>query len=171
LFSSIGVIKKGLAFPWGNGGRLSELLGKDIVVSPGKIGDLKWWGFSMKYLAAGFVAALSLILMLENNQAGEKKGKAKFTIPEVMKEAHQSKLMEKVANLKATDAEKKTLVELYTALSQNPPPKGEAASWKAKTGALIAAAKKAAEGDEKAAMSLLKLASCKGCHNVHKEDD
>ncbi len=121
----------------------------------------------MKYLFAGVIAMVSLLLVLGDNNAGEK---AKYTIPEVMAKAHKgaTALMPKVAKGKASDDEKKQLVELYTALSKNEPPKGDAADWKTKTTALVDAAKKAADGDEAAAKSLPKLANCAACHKAHK---
>jgi len=124
-------------------------------------------GTTMKFVAAGFVAALSLVLVMTDNHAGEK-DKAKFTIAEVMAEAHKSGLMKKVAEGKAEAEEKTKLVELYTALSLNTPPKGEEKTWKQVTGDLVKAAKSAAKGDEKAAKSLLKLAACTGCHQKFK---
>jgi hypothetical protein len=102
--------------------------------------------------------------MGENN-AGEK---AKYTIPQVMKKAMKGGLCGKVASGKASDEEKAQLVELFTALSQNTPPQGDAKSWKEKTSALVDAAKKAAKGDEGAGAALKKAAVCKACHDVHK---
>src|SRR5262245_14736539 len=98
----------------------------------------------MKYLFGGAIAMVSVLLVMSDNQASEK---AKYTIPEVMAKAHKGGLMKKVASGKASDAEKKDLVELYTALSKNEPPKGDAADWKTKTKALVEAATKAADGD------------------------
>jgi hypothetical protein len=72
----------------------------------------------------------------------------KFTIKEVMEKAHKSGLCKKAGEEKTSKDENKELLELYTALSQNKPPKGDAASWKEKTGALVTAAKAAAAGDK-----------------------
>ena len=121
----------------------------------------------MKYLFAGVIASVSMLLVLGSNDAGEK---AKHTISEVMKKAHAGKgaIMKKVADGTANADEKKALVELYTSLSKNEPPKGEKADWKTKTDALVGAAKKAADGDDAAAKSLTKLANCMGCHKAHK---
>lgn len=121
----------------------------------------------MKFVAAGVVAALAFVLALTENHAGEKK--AKYTTKEVMAEAHKGGLMKKVADLKADDEEKKKLVELYTALSQNDPPKEESKKdWKQQTGDMLKAAQLAADGDEKAAKSLLKLVNCQNCHKKFK---
>jgi hypothetical protein len=119
----------------------------------------------MKYLLAGGIAALSLLLVLGTNDAGEK---AKYTIPQVMAKAHKAGLHKKVASGQASDAEKKMLVELYTALNKNEPPMGDAKAWKERTGKLVEAATKAAKGDEDAAKSIPKLANCKECHSMHK---
>ena len=63
--------------------------------------------------------------------------------------------------------EKKDLVELYVALSQNEPPAGDAKDWKKKTSAMVAAAKKAVT-DEAAAKALSKVVNCGACHKAHK---
>jgi Na+-translocating ferredoxin:NAD+ oxidoreductase RnfG subunit len=89
--------------------------------------------------------------------------KPKYTIKEVMKNVMaKGKLKDKFVDGKATDAEKKELVEYLTALGQNKPPKGDDASWKEKTGALLAAAK------DGSADKLKDAANCAGCHNAHK---
>src|SRR5438477_7138389 len=98
----------------------------------------------MRFLAASLMVATAMLLTLGNNQAGEK---PKYSIKEVMKEAHKGKLMNKVAEGKADDTEKKHLVELYKSLAQNDPPKGSMDDWKKRTKALVEASEKAAKGD------------------------
>ncbi|MCS7047400.1 MAG: hypothetical protein NZO58_13665 [Gemmataceae bacterium] len=120
----------------------------------------------MKYLFAGVVAALSLVLVLGENKAGD--GKPKHTIAEVMAKAMKGGLCKKCASGEATEAEKKELVELFTSLSQNEPPKGDLKDWKKRTGALLDAAKKIAAGDEKAGKALGAAANCAACHKAHK---
>lgn len=112
---------------------------------------------------AVFVASLGLFA---NAQAD----KPKFTIEEVMKKAHDGdpKLCGKVASGKASDDEKKLLVELYTALSKNKPPKGDAKSWDEKTKALVEAAKECVKDEKTGGPKLQKAVNCKGCHSVHK---
>lgn len=115
----------------------------------------------MKVVVAGILVTLALLFAVaQQNDAGE--GKAKYKIAEVMKKAMKGGLCAKVAGGKASDEEKKELVELFTALGQNTPPKGDAESWKAKTTALLEAAK---AGDGAA---LKKAANCGACHSVHK---
>lgn len=122
--------------------------------------NLKRWGRIMKIVVAGLVVALSLGFVLQSDVVGG--GKAKHTISDVMKTAMKGGLCAKVAGGKASDAEKAQLVELFTALAANKPPKGDEASWKEKTGALLTAAK---AGDGAA---LKKAANCGGCHGAHK---
>ena len=112
------------------------------------------------------MAMVALALVLESNQAGEK---PKYTIKEVMKDAHKGGLMKKVADGKADDTEKKHLVDLYKALAANTPPMGSADDWKTKTKALVDASSKAATGDAAAAATLPKLANCAACHKEHKK--
>jgi mono/diheme cytochrome c family protein len=91
--------------------------------------------------------------------------KPKYTISQVMKNAHaKGKLRDKVTSGMASDEEKKQLVEYYEALAANKPPKGDEASWKEKTAALLAAAKEAAAGNTDA----LKMVNCAACHQAHK---
>jgi hypothetical protein len=96
--------------------------------------------------------------------------KPKYTIKQVMKKAHagDDSLAKTVVAGKGSDDDKKTLVELYTALGQNKPPKGDADSWKSKCEALLAAAKEVAAGKDGSTDSLKKAMDCGACHKVHK---
>ena len=92
-------------------------------------------------------------------------GQPKYTIKDVMKNAHaKGKLRDKVAGGMASDEEKRQLVEYYEALAANKPPRGDEASWKEKTAALVKAAKDAQAGNHEA----LKTVNCMGCHQAHK---
>jgi hypothetical protein len=127
----------------------------------------------MKALLSCGVAVLSLMLVLGVNSAGEKDKKAepKYTIKEVMKKAHDDEgLLEKVQEGKATAKEKKELVELYVALHDNTPPKGDKAKWAKVTQSLVDTAKAIDDGkDEKMAIkTLTKLVNCKNCHGEFK---
>lgn len=114
----------------------------------------------MKVVVASLIGALSLAFVLSTDVIGG--AKAKYSIKEVMKKAHNSKLFVKVADGKASEAEKTELIELYTALAANTPPKGDAAGWKEKTTALLNAAK---SGDGAA---IKKAATCGACHSIYK---
>ena len=87
----------------------------------------------------------------------------KYTIKEVMKATMgKDKLVSKVVDGKATDDEKKSLVEYAEALAAGKPKKGSDESWKKLTEAFLEAAKKA---DGKA---LKEAANCSACHKEHK---
>jgi hypothetical protein len=92
----------------------------------------------------------------------------KPNIKAVMKTCMKGGLCKKVASGEATAEEKEKLVAQFTALSEAKPPKGEADSWKAKTAALLEAAKECAEGKEGAGEKLGKAANCMACHSAHK---
>ena len=98
--------------------------------------------------------------------------KPKYDIETIMDKAHDEDngILQKVVGGKASADEKKTLLELYTELGKNKPPKGDAKSWKTKTSALVAAAKEVNDGKEKGIPDLKKAANCKACHEVHKKD-
>jgi len=92
-------------------------------------------------------------------------------IKEIMKKAHTppgKSLLSKVTSGKASDEEKKQLVELYEALGKNKPPKGDEEEWKKRTDAMIAAAKDVAEGAKGAPAKLGKTVNCGACHKAHR---
>jgi hypothetical protein len=79
-----------------------------------------------------------------------------------MQKAMKGGLCAKVASGKASEAEQKQLVSLFEGLAKTDPPKGDAEAWKAKTKALLDAAK-ANDG-----AALKKAANCAACHKEHK---
>ncbi|MBM4069441.1 MAG: hypothetical protein FJ271_10905 [Planctomycetes bacterium] len=119
----------------------------------------------MKFLAGGLIAVVGMVFCLGASGAGDKK--PKYDIKEVMDKAHKTGLWKKVAAGTADEDERKELSELYTALSQNKPPKGELSDWKKVTGALAKAAK-AAVKDAAKGKALKKLVNCGGCHKEFK---
>lgn len=124
----------------------------------------------MRSMKLVVVAALCLSLVGLSGvfSTAQDKGAPKHTTKEVMKEAMKGGLCAKVAGGKGTKEDAEKLVELFTALSQNKPAKGEADSWKEKCGALVAAAKGVASGDKGAGAKLKTAANCKACHDAHK---
>ena len=119
-----------------------------------------------------FIAAPGLILGLVIGMAALRAADeaSKYTIKEVMKMAHQgdNSLYKKVSSGKGSKEDKKKLVDLYTALAADTPTKGDADSWKDKTGALLDAAKAVEDDKNGAVKDLKKAADCKACHTVHK---
>lgn len=77
-------------------------------------------------------------------------------IEEVMKKGFKAKLQNDLA------ANKEVLAKYAAWLAAYKPPKGDDASWKEKTGAIV----KAIKTDNQAALK--KATDCKACHNVHK---
>jgi hypothetical protein len=117
-------------------------------------------------LAAGAVLACILGLTMVT-VTSEAQDAPKHTIKVVMQKAMKGGLCGKVASGKATDDEKKLLIELFEALHAHKPPRGDEASFKEKAKALLDGAKAAAE-DSKKGGALKKAANCKACHEAHK---
>jgi hypothetical protein len=116
-------------------------------------------------------AALLAIAFAGMTVSGAADDKPKFDIETIMDKAHgekNDKLLRKVLDGKASDTEKKELLELYTELGKNQPPKGDAKSWKDKTTALVAACQEVVDGKGAGVANLKKASSCGGCHKVHK---
>jgi surface antigen len=95
--------------------------------------------------------------------------KPKFTISEVMQQAHKGGLLKKVQNSQADADEGKQLVEYYTALTQNKPPMGDEKAWKKQTETMLAGAKLYADGKkDEGAAALKKTVNCANCHKMFK---
>ena len=109
-------------------------------------------------------AVLSLAVLLGATPAQDFK-----STKEVMA-LHKGKdsLVSKITAGKGTDEDHKKILAAYEFLATQKPPMGDEASWKAKTAALVAAAKDLVEKKAGAADSLKKASDCKACHSVHK---
>ena len=77
-------------------------------------------------------------------------------------------LLKHVLEQTATVEQQHILLEYVKALPDNKPPKGDAASWQAKTRELIKATKAVVRGREGAIERLTKASNCKACHTPHK---
>lgn len=125
--------------------------------------------FVMAVMGLGLVAGLGMFRAADEAQP-------KYTIEEVMEKAHkapkkgQPSLFKQVVDGKASDEQKKQLVEYYEALAKNKPEKGSEDDWKKRTGTILTAAKKVASGNDEARPQLARAANCKGCHQLHKGD-
>jgi len=127
----------------------------------------------MRMVKYFLLAALTFVLVgLGGYQAEEKKNeKPKYTIKEVMKMAHgKDGLRNKVVDGTATKEEKEKLLELYTALSQNKPPKGDEKDWQERTGKLVKAAKDVVAGKAEGIKGLPQPADCMACHSMHRPE-
>jgi len=120
------------------------------------------------------ISAVCLILgvaIVAGNSAtsAEQGGDPKYTIKDVMQKAHKGTLLKKVTGGKATDAEAKELLEMYQSMAKNKAPKGDEASWKTKTEALVDGAKLYVDGKKDEGITKLNAASkCADCHKAHK---
>jgi hypothetical protein len=116
-------------------------------------------------------AALLTVVFAGMTVLGAGDEKPKYDIEAIMDKAHgekNDKILRKVLDGKATDAEKKELLELYTELGKNKPPKGSDNSWKDKTKALVAASQEVVDGKGTGVANLKKASNCGACHKVHK---
>lgn len=106
----------------------------------------------MKKLFVGVIALVGFAFLVTGGDAGDKKP---LTIKQIMAKAMKGKAYQKM--------DKAEQIAMFTDLAANTPPAGEAASWKAKTEALLAAAK---DGDAK---KLDAAANCGACHKPHQK--
>ena len=122
-------------------------------------------------IVASALATLCVAVSLVSLQAAEK-AKTKYSMEDIMKKGMKgdTSLLKKTMEGTASDADKKLLLDYVKDLAQHNPEKGDAASWKSKTAALIAATQKVAEGDKSALPKLKEASNCKACHSVHKGD-
>lgn len=98
-------------------------------------------------------------------------------INQIMVQAHlkpmnrgtKNNLDNKLLDGKATEDEKKRLIDLYAELGKRQPPMGDGESWAKRTAELLAATKALADGEDKAAERFLKARDCKGCHAAHRK--
>jgi hypothetical protein len=91
--------------------------------------------------------------------------KPKYTIKEVMEQAHKSGLLKKVSAGTADKADREKLAELYKALMESKPPKGDAEEWKKTTTVLHKIAEDAIKDPD--AGKKLKV-NCGQCHGKFK---
>lgn len=94
----------------------------------------------------------------------------KLSIKQIMEKAHKGNdtLLTRSLAKKAKPEEVKELLGYYQALTALKPGKGDEASWKAKTAALVAAADLLVKNDDKGLAGLKAASDCKACHSVHK---
>lgn len=94
----------------------------------------------------------------------------KHSVKEVMKLAHDKAngLLGKIQGGKATDEEKKQLLDLYIDMVEGEPKKGDPGEWKMAAGAAMMSAAKVVLGREGAVEELAKTSDCKSCHSKFK---
>jgi hypothetical protein len=94
-------------------------------------------------------------------------------IKEAMKYAHKApqgekKINEKIVDGTATDAEVKKTLDLYKAIGDTKPPKGDPAAFKEKMAKLIAATEEVAAKKPDGPAHYKEAVNCKACHSEHK---
>jgi len=96
---------------------------------------------------------------------------SKYTNKQIMKLAHggnQNSLLNRVRSGRASAEDKAKLVELYEAMAENKPKKGDAEGFAKLTQNLVEAAKAAQKGERNAGQLLAKASNCKACHDRYK---
>jgi len=128
-----------------------------------------------KWLPVVSTALLCLVVWAPSAFADDDPPKQKLTIKQIMIKAHKPTmpdqsvfLLKKVATGKASQEEATELYDFYVKLAALTPAKGEKASWVAKTGALVAAAKSAVDKEEGFKAKLRSASDCAACHQAHK---
>ena len=94
-------------------------------------------------------------------------------IKDAMKFAHKApqgekKLSDKIIDGTAPEADVKKTLDLYKAMVDTKPPKGDQAAYKAKVEKLIAATEEVVEKKPDAAAHYKEAVNCKACHSEHK---
>ena len=114
-----------------------------------------------------FTAALAVTAFAEDTEFKP--------IEDAMKFAHKApkgtpKLNEKIVDGTISEADLKKTLELYKAMADTKPPKGDAAAFKAKVAKLIAATEDVVAKKDGAAVAYKEAVNCKACHSEHKAD-
>jgi len=119
-----------------------------------------------RYLLAAFtttILAASIALAEDDNNP----------IKDAMKYAHKApkgekKLNEKILEGTASDDEIKKSLELYKAIGDTKPPKGDAADFKARMAKLIDATEEVVAKKPEGVAHYKEAVNCKACHSEHK---
>ena len=99
--------------------------------------------------------------------------KPKYTVQEVMKAIHkgQDNIGKRAVQGSASKEDIAKLSEYFESLPLNDPPRGEMASWKEKTAALVKASRALKSGDAGAVELYKNAANCKACHTAHRPEE
>ena len=122
----------------------------------------------MKKLMSALLAVGMVVGGLAAWEAKAEEDAEKPNIKKVMQSCMKGGLCKKVADGKASEEEKAQLLVNFKSLAAAKPPKGEEASWNAKTKVLVEGAQAAVDGKENAGALLKKAANCMACHKAHK---
>lgn len=123
---------------------------------------------------SGIAAAVLLLLGVgaapQDGKKQDTKKKPPPTIKEIMLRAHDGKdnLASEVRNGFGKKEDQQKLLAEYQMLATLKPPLGDEKSWKAKTGAVIAALTDLVADKEGALGRVHAATDCKGCHDAHR---
>ncbi len=120
-----------------------------------------------KLLSVAVVAALAAGLTAWNSQAAEGKGGSIKSIMKAQFKGDTSNF-KKATKGELDKAGIEKLLADCKAICAEKPSKGDEASWKEKTDALVAALESLQKGEADAAAKVEKAGNCKACHDVHK---
>ena len=114
-------------------------------------------------LAAGFLALWAL-------GAVAQQGKKAPPIKDMMERTHKGRdnIASEVRNGRGTPDDVKKLLDEYKAIAPLKPPVGNAASWKSRTGAVIAALTDLVEKKPGAVDRVNSATECRACHEAHR---
>ena len=124
----------------------------------------------MKKTILFLALALSLSTGLSVKSLAEGEKKEDSAIGKVMKDHFKGDTSDIKKAVKGELDKDKTVALLAAVKTLGPakPQKGDDASWKEKTGALVAALEKLEKGEAGAGDAVKAAANCKACHEVHK---
>jgi hypothetical protein len=120
-----------------------------------------------KLLALTLLAALAVAPL-----ALAEAKKAKYSVKDVMQQVHKGEdnIGKRINRGTASAEDLAKMVEYYSSLPLNDPPRGDKASWQEKTAALVKAADELKAGRANALDHYKKAANCKACHDAHKPE-
>jgi hypothetical protein len=82
----------------------------------------------------------------------------------------EKKISEKIVDGTVSDADLKKTLDLYKAMADTKPPKGDQADFKDRVTKLVAATEEVVEKKPEAAAHYKEAVNCKTCHTEHKSD-
>ncbi len=96
-------------------------------------------------------------------------------IANAMKYAHKApkgekKVSDRIIDGTASDEELKKTLELYKAMADTPPPKGEAGAFKEKVAKLITATEGVVAKKDGSTAAYKDAVNCKACHSEHRAE-
>lgn len=115
-------------------------------------------------------ASLAVLALFTMGAAFQAKKPPPKTIKVIMEQTHKGadNPASEVRNGRGTEADVRTLLEAYQAMAGLKPPAGDAGSWKAKTGAVIAAIQDVLDKKPGAVGRVHATTECSRCHDVHR---